>query len=135
MEELKKCYYPAYAQALHMLLHPEEVTQNNVSTWVKRCGKTVFNRLFCLVVWQENRRQRAGTPSMEPNQYKCVITELWNLFRDYADGDGSDQYWDEIVDRLRQILAKYGYSEFVKNVAVNVTLEEIERINRRKMND
>ncbi len=131
-KELKEYWYTAYAKALVMLQHPEKVTEKEIADGVRQAGNGVFNRLFCLAVWQEVKRKKTGKPSMPPEQYKAAITDIWRLFKQYSNGDGSDAYWDGLIDDLCKFMERYQDCMFIMDLAVNVTLEAIEDIWRRK---
>lgn len=131
-KELKEHWYAAYSMALAALQHPELVTERTVATGVKCCGGSIFNRLFCLAVWQEVKVAKAGKPSIPTNKYKDAVTDVWRLFRRFADGDGSNVYWDSLVDELKAVVGRYGNCPLIVNLAVHVTLEAIEDIQRRK---
>lgn len=131
-KELKEHWYTAYAMALAALQHPEAVTEQTVAAGVKRYGDGVFNRLFCLAVWQEVKLAKVGKPSIPPEKYKDAVTDTWRVFRRFADGDGSDVYWDNVVDGIGDVMNRYGNCQFIMNLAIHVTLEAIEDIQRRK---
>jgi len=131
-KELKEYWYAAYAKALVMLQHPEKVTEKEIAACIRQAGKGVFNRLFCLVVWQEVKREKAGKRSLPKEQYKAAITDIWRLFKQYSNGDGSDAYWDNLVNDLCEIIERYQDCMFIIDLAVNVTLEAIEDIWCRK---
>lgn len=131
-KELKDHWYTAYAMALAALQHSEAVTERTAAAGVKRCGDGVFNRLFCLAVWQEVKLAKAGEPSIPPEKYKDAVTDTWRVFRRFADGDGSDTYWDNVVDGIGNVINRYGNCQFIMNLAIHVTLEAIEDIQRRK---
>lgn len=131
-KELKEYWYTAYARALSMLQHPDKVTRGIVAAHIRHYGNGVFNRLFCLTVWQEVKLAKAGKPSLPYGQYKDAVTDVWKIFRRFADGDGSDAYWDSLVEELGAVMQCYGCCPFIMNLAVHVTLETIEDIQRKK---
>lgn len=134
-QELKLYWYPAYAQALRMLLHPENITEKEIADQIKTCNNTVFSRLFCLVVWQEIKRQRNNTQFLASCQYKNAIMDIWNLFRTYSMMEANDVFWDSLVDEMKTITNKYGNCPFIVDLTIHVTLEEIERLFRGKRKD
>lgn len=131
-QELKKYWYAAYAAALSMLRHPETVTPKEIASGVKACGSGVFNRLFCLAVWQEIQLQKAGKPSIPPEQYKDAVADVWRIFKNYGDGDGSESYWDRLVEELYGVMERYQRCPLIMNLVIHVTLETIEDIQRKK---
>ena len=131
-KELKEYWYAAYARALVMLQHPERVTEKEIAACIRQAGKGVFNRLFCLVVWQEVKREKAGECSLSKEQYKAAITDVWRLFKQYSGVDGSGAYWDNLVNDLCKVIERYQGRMFIIDLAVNVTLEAIEDIWCRK---
>lgn len=130
-QELKKYWYAAYAAALSMLRHPETVTPKEISAGVKACGSGVFNRLFCLAVWQEVQLQKAGKPSIPPEQYKDAVADVWRIFKNYGDGDGSESYWDRLVEELCGVMKQYEHCPLIMNLVIHVTLEAIEDIQQK----
>lgn len=131
-KELKEYWYAAYAKALGMLQHPEKVTEKEIATCIRKTGSSVFNRLFCLAVWQEVKRIRARKPSMPHERYKDAITDIWRIFRCYSKGDGSKVYWDKLVNELCMIICRYQHCTFIKDLAIFVTLETIKDIWKKK---
>lgn len=131
-EELKGYWYAAYAKALAMLQHPEKVKEKEIAACIRQTGDSVFNRLFCLAVWQEVKRVRAGKPSMPHGRYKDAITDIWRVFKQYSTMDGTDAYWDSLVQELGNIMNRYGHCQFITDLAVHVVLESIEDICYRK---
>ena len=131
-QELKSYWYPAYAQALRMLQHPDKVTEKEIADQVRNCKNNVFSRLFCLVVWQEVKRQKTHTQFLASCQYKHAIMDIWNLFRTYSMMPETEAFWDSLVDEMRTITNKYGNCPFIVDLTIHVTLEEIERIFREK---
>ncbi len=131
-EKELKGYYAAYARALIMLQHPETVTEKEIAACVRQTGNSVVNRLFCMAVWQEVKFEKEGKPSMPQGQYKDAITDVWRFFRRYNDGDGSDSYWDGLVEGLYAVMGRYQHCPFIMNLAVHVTLEAIEDGWRKK---
>ena len=131
-QELKKYWYAAYAAALSMLRHPETVTPKEISSGVTACGSGVFNRLFCLAVWQEVQLQKAGKPSIPPEQYKNAVADVWMIFKNYGDGDGSESYWDRLVEELCRVMKQYQRCPLIINLVIHVTLEAIEDIQQKK---
>lgn len=131
-KELKEYWYAAYARALSMLQHPDKVTEAVVATQVRHCGSGAFNRLFCLGVWQEVKLAKEGKPSIQPGQYKDAVTDVWRIFRDYSGGDGSEPYWDSLVEEIGRVTDRYQHCPFIMNLAIHVTLETIEEIQKKK---
>lgn len=134
-DELKSFWYPAYANALKMLMHPESVTVQMIAYWTRKYKSTVLSRLFCLVVWQETKRIREGSSTMNKEQYKEVVTEVWRLFKEGASGNNTDEFWDNLVERMQDIMRKYAYCDFIRDLVCNVTLETIEQIHKQKGKD
>ena len=131
-EQLKAYWYPAYTDALKLLKNYRQVTEQHIAQTIKKYGNGVFNRLFCLVVWQEIKRIRAGEPSLKYELYSNAIADTWRLFKAYSDPNDSEQYWDDLVSGIHGIFAKYGHGRFIVDLLVHVTLEEIERIWREQ---
>lgn len=131
-EQELRYYYEAYAKALAMLQHPEKVTENEIAARINQIGNSIFNRLFCLAVWREVKLQKEKRPSMPQKQYKDAITDVWRFFKRYSDGNGSDAYWDSLVDEIYDIVNRYQHCTFINDLVIHVTLEIIEDRWRRK---
>lgn len=129
--ELKK-YWMAYTEAWKLLKNNQNVTEKHICELVKKSENTVFNRLFCLVVWKEINRIRNGKGVMRPEQYKKAIDDAWHLFKRYSDPNDTEAYWDELVCDIKEIGEEFNNCSFISDLLVHVTLEEIERIWRAK---
>lgn len=91
-----------------------------------------MRRLFCLAVWQEIKRVRAGGEPLLEKDYQRAFTYTWKLFKQYSEPDDSDKYWDGLIDGIKDLGKEFGESQFIKNLLIHVLLEEIERIYREK---
>ena len=127
-EDLKKHWYSAYNDALKLLKNSNRISEKDIAEMTVKYGNTVFNRLFCLVVWNEIKRIRNGNPSMQTDQYSGVIADAWKLFKKYSDPNDSEEYWDSLVSDMHAVYEKHQKNQLCLNLLVYVTLEEIERI-------
>ncbi len=55
-----------------------------------------------------------------------MLTDTWRLYRKYADVQGTDQYWDSLVEESRAISKKYGECKFIIDLVLAV-INELER--------
>lgn len=131
-DQLRSFWYPAYTDTLKLLKNHSQVTEQHIAQMVKKYGDTVFNRLFCLIAWQEIKRIRNGKPYMAPDQYAGVITDAWKLFKKYSDPNDSEEFWENLVSEMHSVYEKYQKNQLCLELLVYVTLEEIERIWRSK---
>lgn len=76
--------------------------------------------------------QKAGKPSIPPEQYKGAVADVWRSFRYYGDGDGSEPYWDRLLEEIYRVMGQYQHCSFIMNLTIHVTLETIEDIQRKK---
>lgn len=60
-----------------------------------------------------------------------VYTDCWKLFRKYSEPNGSDEFWEQLIDESNELYKKHGKTEFSKKLLLE-TVDEIERIFRRK---
>lgn len=95
---------------------------------IRMYGNTVFNRLFCLVVWQEIKRIRAGGTPLELKQYQKSFDDAWHLFKAFSNPNDTDEYWEDLVCKLGAICRKYDNCFFIYNLLYCTTLDEIRRI-------
>ena len=131
-DQALKNYYASYARALELLRHPGKATPGTLAACVKQAGNSSFNRLFCLAVRRELKLQAEGRPSMPREQYKPAVTDIWRLFKAHIDGDGSDAFWDSLVDGLGEIITRYGHCQLIVDLAIHVVLETIEAAVKEK---
>lgn len=64
-------------------------------------------------------------------KYFEVYTDCWKLFRKYSEPNGSDEFWEKLIDESKLLHVKHGKTEFSKKLLLE-TVDEIERIFRRK---
>lgn len=131
-EEQLKEYWQAYTDAWKLLKNHEKVTAKHISQMISKYNNGIFNRLFCLVVWQEIKRKRSGKNLMKPEQYKNAFSDAWKLFHKFSCPCDSEEYWDNLVNEIRDIAIMYENNVFICNLLVHTTLEEIESIWRRQ---
>lgn len=126
-EHLKK-YWSAYMAAWKLMKSYEMVTEQHISQMMEIHNNTVFNRLFCLAIWQEIKRIRSGGIPLESKQYQDALNDVWHMFKAFSDPTDTEQYWNDLVNDISRISEKFGNSYFILNLLVYVTLEELERI-------
>ena len=44
--------------------------------------------------------------------------EFWKLMQEYAEPDGTDQFWDEAIHKFSELQEKYKDVFFTKNIVV-----------------
>ena len=70
-------------------------------------------------------------------EYFDIFTACWKFFRKYVElikKMDKDSYWEALVNESAKIYAKYGNTEFVKDLLVAAT-KEIERIYKEERMD
>lgn len=132
-EQLKKYWY-AYTDAWKLIKNYEQVTEQHIRQMVKKYNDTIFNRLFCLVAWQEIKRIRTGGAAPDLIKYQKAFDSVWHLFKEYSEPDDSEHYWNNLLGRMQQIGDDFKQSRFIRDLLVFVTLEEIERIWKEQKN-
>ena len=45
------------------------------------------------------------------DDYKKASGDVWKFFKKYFDGDGSDEYWREVIDKSNDIAEMYKDTE------------------------
>lgn len=126
-EELKK-YWAAYTDAWKLMKNYKQVTEQHISQMMRIHSNTVFNRLFCLVVWQEIKRIRAGGTPLELKQYQKAFDDAWHLFKKFSSPSDTETYWEGVIDGMRQIRTLFNNNDFITNLLLHVTFEELERL-------
>ena len=63
-------------------------------------------------------------------RYFQMFTDIWKLFKEYSQPDGSNQFWSSYKTAVDQLDRKYERSELFRNLALAVT-KELERIERQ----
>ena len=110
----------------------KKVTKKHIEEMLCKHDIGVMRRLFCLAVWQEIKSVRAGGEPLLEKDYQRAFTYTWKLFKQYSEPNDSDKYWDGLIDGIKDLGKEFGESQFIKNLLINVLLEEIERIYREK---
>ena len=63
-------------------------------------------------------------------RYFQMFTDVWKLFKEYSQPDGSSQFWSSYKTAVDQLDRKYKRSELFRNLALAVT-KELERIEKQ----
>ena len=63
-------------------------------------------------------------------RYFQMFTDVWKLFKEYSQPDGSNQFWNSYKTAVDQLDRKYERSELFRNLALAVT-KELERIEKQ----
>ena len=64
-------------------------------------------------------------------RYFQMFTDVWKLFKEYSQPDGSNQFWNSYKTAVDQLDRKYERSELFRNLALAVT-KELERIEKQR---
>lgn len=62
--------------------------------------------------------------------YNRMFVDIWELFKEYSQPDGSNQFWSSYKIAVDRLDRKYEHSELFRNLALAVT-KELERIERQ----
>ena len=131
-EEQLKRYWQAYTDAWMLMKNWKKVTKEHIEEMLSKHDIGVMRRLFCLAVWQEIKRVKAGGEPLLEKDCQRAFTYTWKLFKQYSEPNDSDEYWDGLIDGIKDLGKEFGESQFIKNLLIHVLLEEIERIYREK---
>ena len=131
-EEQLKRYWQAYTDAWMLMKNCKKVTKKHIEVMLWKHDIGVMRRLFCLAVWQEIKRVKAGGEPLLEKDCQRAFTYTWKLFKQYSEPNDSDEYWDSLIDGIKDLGKEFGESQFIKNLLIHVLLEEIERIYREK---
>lgn len=131
-EEQLKRYWQAYTDAWMLMKNCKKVTKKHIEEMLWKHDIGVMRRLFCLAVWQEIKRVKAGGEPLLEKDCQRAFTYTWKLFKQYSEPNDSDEYWDGLIDGIKDLGKEFGESQFIKNLLIHVLLEEIERIYREK---
>lgn len=63
-------------------------------------------------------------------RYFQMFTDVWKLFKEYSQPDGSSQSWSSYKTAVDQLDRKYEHSELFRNLVLAVT-KELERIEKQ----
>lgn len=63
-------------------------------------------------------------------RYFQMFTDIWKLFKEYSQPDGSSRFWSSYKTAVDQLNRKYERSELFRNLALAVT-KELERIEKQ----
>lgn len=62
--------------------------------------------------------------------YNRMFVDIWELFKEYSQPDGSSQFWSNYKIAVDRLDRKYEHSELFRNLVLAVT-KELERIERQ----
>lgn len=124
---LKK-YWRAYTDAWGLMKNYCIVNQEHIASKVQQQNIYNMKRLYCLVVWSEIKRINEGGEPLEKEQYRKAFTSAWHLFKEFSNPNDNDLFWETLVEQMYSLESEYNYSEFIINLLVHVTLEEIEHL-------
>lgn len=127
-EKQLKEYWQAYTDAWKLMKNWSQVTNRHIVEMMLRHDIGIMNRLFCLVIRQEIKRIRAGGTLLPEKEYQKAFTGAWKLFKQNCSPNESEIFWDKFVNEIVSFLNEFDNSEFIKNLLIHVTLEEVERI-------
>lgn len=133
-KQLQK-YWLVYTDAWYLIKNRDRVRETHVAEMVKKHDIGVMNRLFCLVVWQEIKRINNGGIPLEDSKYQAAFTGAWRIFKKYSVPDDTDEFWMGLTREINILGLEYQNSQFIRNLLVHVTLEEIERIERNEYHE
>lgn len=68
----------------------------------------------------------------ELKQYYEIYTDCWKLFREYSEPDGTDEFWQRLVDEVDMLHKKHGKSKFSQKMLFE-TMDEIEGVYKKKI--
>lgn len=125
--EIQK-YRSAYTDAWTLMKNNQMVKPEYIAQMLKKHENPVMRRLFCLVVWQEVKRIKAGGIPLPDKQYEECLVKTWKMFKQYSKPNDTEEYWDGLVGMIGTISKEYGNCSFATNLLIHVILEELERI-------
>lgn len=125
--EIQK-YRSAYTDAWTLMKNYQMVKPDHIAQMIKKHENPVMRRLFCLVVWQEVKRIKAGGSPLSDKQYEECLVKTWKLFKQYSEPNDTEEYWDGLVGMIGTISKEYDNCSFATNLLIHVILEELERI-------
>lgn len=132
-EEQLKRYWQSYSDAWLLMKNWKQVTARHVAEMVAKHDVGIINRLFCLMIWNEIKRIKEGGEPLPEKDYQRAFICAWKLFKQYSAPNDSDEYWDGLVDGIKDLCKEFGEIQFIKNLLIHISLEEIERIYKEKI--
>lgn len=61
-------------------------------------------------------------------QYYEIFTDGWKLFKEFSEPDGSDEFWQQLIDKASQLDKQYN-SRLFREISLAI-LNEIEKIDK-----
>ena len=107
-EEQLKRYWLAYTDAWMLMKNWKKVAKEHIEEMLSKHDIGVMRRLFCLAVWQEIKRVKAGSEPLLEKDYQRAFTYTWKLFKQYSEPNDSDEYWDGLIDGIKDLGKKFG---------------------------
>ena len=85
-------------------------------------------------VWLYGRKYscKSGETVYPARTVQNAVADVWMIFKNYGDGDGSESYWDRLVEELCRVMKQYQRCPLIINLVIHVTLEAIEDIQQKK---
>lgn len=127
-EEQLKRYWQAYTDAWMLMKNWKKVTKEHIEEMLSKHNIGFMKRLFCLVVRQEIKRLKEGGIPLTENEYQRAFTISWQLFKEFSNPNDTEDFWDNLVGKINGFGKEFKESQFIKNLLIYVTLEEIEQI-------
>lgn len=121
-------YWQIYTMAWKLIKNFMQVSEQQIAKAIENAGTSIFNRIFCLVVWPEVKKLKNNPLLYNASYYQKIFTESWMLFKRYSNPDDSEAFWDNLVHDITSMAQIYDRNQMVENLLIHVTLEEIERI-------
>lgn len=130
-EKQLKVYWKVYTDAWTLIKNYERVQNVHIMDMIKLHSIGVMNRMFCLVVRQELLHKEN---ILQMKDYQKTFTEAWKIFKKYSDPPvDDDAFWEALVQEIKGLGRQFNECQFIHNLLVSVTLEEIERIWKAKI--
>lgn len=67
----------------------------------------------------------------ELKEYYSVFTDVWKLFKNHSNPDGSNAFWEAFIKDSDRLDEKYNCSPLYRNLARAVA-EELDRLDKEK---
>lgn len=123
-EEKLRIYWQAYTDGWLLIKNHERVQKKDISDMIRKHSVGYMNRIFCLVVWQEIKNPQNMLPL---DKYQAAFTGAWKIFCKYVVPNDSDVVCNALFDEINALADRYDRNQFIRNLLIYVTLEEIDR--------
>ena len=102
----------------------EGVQKKTFPDMIRKYSVGYMNQIFPPGSWQEIKNPQNMLPL---DKYQAAFTGAWKIFRKYVVPNDSDVVCNALFDEINALADRYDRNQFIRNLLIYVTLEEIDR--------